>query len=75
MKGMCPFYISNGKKNIRCESPLGKMTQAVTEFEDADQKERYMEQRCRDPYYWDACPHFRICAQVLEENLYNADLR
>ena len=41
-RNLCPFYISDGRRYIRCKSPVGMIAETVTEFEQAEKKEAFL---------------------------------
>lgn len=66
-RNLCPFYISDGRRYIRCKSPVGMIAETVTEFEQAEKKEEHIQKYCESCEGHIRCPQCRINILIWEE--------
>ena len=66
-RNLCPFYISDNRRSIRCKSPAGMIAEMVTEFEQAEKKDEYIQRYCESCEGHIHCPQYRINLLIWEE--------
>lgn len=61
---LCPFYVTNGDMDIRCEGVISR-TRCTSRFPSKAEKERHMDRYCRNEYA--ACRLSRVLDAKYDE--------